>query len=455
MNKLLVTGKDMQRYEILKDLVDKKITGTEASMLLGVSYVHTSRLKHRFIEGGLEGILRKIPSIFPNKKIKDEEIEEIIELRKEIYHDFNINHFRDKLYELHNIVYSYSSIKNILVKAGLHIPRKKKVVHRQRRRMPKAGMLVQMDSSQHNWLEHIQEKWWLIAMIDDATNDVPYAKFFPADTLFANMEVIRKFIEIRGIFMALYVDKASHFKTTRHGGIHYSINPEQDETQIERALSELDINLIPANSCQAKGRIEVTFRLFQDRLIKEMRLAGIRNYDEANKFLIEKFLPWYNGKYTHPAENVYRILPKDINLDLIFCIKKERKVNNDNTISFNNQIIQIPPSNIRLSFSRSKVDVCLLEDNRIFVLYKGKVIAEPVVSLDNKIIKKEKKIEELLNQREYLPIKTLPRKTQVPLINHPWRKSFVNWTRLKQIKKDIIKKEIQKGVEKYEELIKS
>ena len=122
--------------------------------------------------------------------------------------------------------------------------------------------------------------------------------------------------------MSLYVDKASHFKTTRHGGLHYTINPEQDETQIERALNELNITLIPANSPQAKGRIEVLFRLFQDRLIKEMRLAGIKNYNQANKFLQEKFLPWYNAKYSHKdVESTYLPLPPDKNLDTIFFIK--------------------------------------------------------------------------------------------------------------------------------------
>ena len=447
--KLLVTMKDINRYKVLKEVIEKKLRGYEAAKLLDLSYVHISRLKKKILTGGLEGILRKYPSIPPNKKIKDNEEDEIIKLRKEIYYDFNINHFTDKLHEVHNIPYSYSSIKQILINAGLHIPRKKKIVHRQRRRMPKAGMLTQMDSSQHQWIESIPEQWWLIAMIDDATNDVPYVKFFPKDTLFANMQVIRKFIEIKGIFMSLYVDKASHFKTTRHGGLHYNINPEQDDTQIERALDELGITIIPANSPQAKGRIEVTFRLFQDRLIKEMRLAGIKNYDEANKYLIEKFLPWYKTKYTHSAESVYMPIPKDKNLDLIFCIKQERTVNHDNTISFNGQIIQIPPSSIKLSFSKSKVDVCLLEDNRIFVVYKDKIIAESILSKDNKTIKKEKKIEELLNKREYIPIQIHKvRKKYIPPVDHPWRKSFRNWINLRQIKKTKIELEAEKEIEK-------
>lgn len=326
MRKLLVTMKDIKRYKVLKEVVDKKLKGVEAAQLLNLTPVHISRLKAKLSKSGFESILRKSPSLPPNKKISNAAIENIIKLRKEIYYDFNVMHFTDKLHEIHNMPYSYESIRQILIHANEHSPRKKKRIHRQRRRMPKAGMLIQMDSSQHYWLPLIENQWHLIAMIDDATNEVPYAQFFPKDTTFANMHVIRRFIEIKGLFMSLYVDKASHFKTTRHGGIHYSIAQEQDDTQIERCLEELGINIIPANSPQAKGRIEVTFRFFQDRLIKEMRLAGIKNYEQANKFLIENFLPWYNAKYTHKAENAYMPAPNDKNLDFIFCVKKEKQI---------------------------------------------------------------------------------------------------------------------------------
>lgn len=421
MQKLLVTMKDIQRYKVLKDVIDKKLKGIEAASLLNLTPVHISRLKARLIAGGFEGILRKPPPSPPNRKISDAAAEKILKLRKEFYYDFNVMHFRDKLHEVHKMPYCYESIRQLLIKTNLHSPKKKKQVHRQRRRMPKAGMLIQMDSSQHFWLPLVEDKWWLIAMIDDATNEIPYAAFFPKDTLFANMQVLRRFIEIKGLFYSLYVDKASHFKTTRHGGIHYNVSAEQDEeTQIERALEELDINVIPANSPQAKGRIEVTFRLFQDRLTKEMRLAGVKNYCQANIFLLEKFLPWYNAKYTHGAESVYMNLPKDKNLDLVFCIKKERTVNNDNTISIYGQVIQIPPSQLHLSFAKRKVEACLLEDNRIYILYKDKVIAESKLSRNNKVIKKEKTIETLLNAREY--VITGARHAHKPPNGHIWRR---------------------------------
>lgn len=434
--KVLVTMKDVQRYRIIKDVLEKKLKAISASQILGLSYIHLLRLKKKVKEHGFKGILRhgrKAPN-----KISDKLADTVVELRKKHYYDFNIMHFKDKLDEVHKIHLSYETTRQILIQAKEHYPKKKKKIHRMRRRMPKAGMLIQMDSSQHFWLPLIEDKWWLIAMIDDATNEVPYAQFFPKDTLYANMHVLRCFIELKGVFMSLYVDKASHFKTTRHGGLHYNLAQEQEETQIERALDELGINLIPANSPQAKGRIEVTFRLFQDRFIKEMRLAGVKNYSEANKFLLEKFLPWYNAKYTHEAESAYMPLAKDKNLDLIFCIKKERTVNNDNTIQIYGQTIQILPSKIKRSFAKSKVDVCLLEDKRIFILYKGSIIAESKLSKNNKLLQKEKKIEKLLNNREYafMPKRTICK----PPKNHPWHTfRLKNTKHAKRLKVNILK----------------
>lgn len=400
-----VTMKDIQKYRVLKDIVDKKVKGVQAALILGITPVHVCRLKRRFIEHGLTGLLRpRHPA--PNK-ISAAKASIIADIYKEHYWDFNIMHFKDKLKEIHKITLSYESVRKILISHGIHAAKKKKIVHRRRRRMPKAGMLVQMDSSIHRWLEHIPQTWALVAMIDDASSEVPYAQFFPSDTTLANMHVIRRFIEIKGVFMALYVDKAVHFTTTRYQGIHYNVNPEQDDTQIERALSELNINLIPANSPQAKGRIERLFRLFQDRLVKEMRLANVSTYPQANKFIIDKFLPWYNTQFTIPnLESVYTPVPFDKNLDLVFSIKKERIVNHDNTIKFCGQIIQIPPSDTRLSFAKAIVDVCLLNDNSIIVQYKNQTVATSKLHGNNLTVKKDRFIKNLLNSRNYEPALT-------------------------------------------------
>lgn len=417
--KVLVAMKDVQRYRVIKDVLDKRLKAVSASQILSLSYIHLLRLKEKVKEQGFQGILRH-GRVAPNK-IPEQLINKVLTLRKQYYYDFNIMHFKDKLDEAHKIRLSYESIRQILIQAKEHYPKKKKKIHRMRRRMPKAGMLVQMDSSQHNWLKHIKEQWWLIAMIDDATNEVPYAAFFAKDTLFANMHVLRRFIEMKGIFISLYVDKAAHFKTTRYGGLHVNVAQEQEDTQIERALKELDINIIPAGSPQAKGRIEVTFRLFQDRLIKEMRLAKIKNYNQANRYLQDTFLPGYNRRFSHPAESAYLPLAKDINLDIIFCKKKESKVNGDNTLKAYGQRIQIPPSSLRSSFAKACVNTCLLEDKRIFVVYKGAVIAESKLSKNNKALKKEKQIKTLLNKRKYsLMLVKHNRTYRKPDRDNPW-----------------------------------
>ena len=138
-----------------------------------------------------------------------------------------------------------------------------------------------MDSSQHRWLPDVPCAWWLVAMMDDA-DDYVYAEFHPQESTQANMSRLMHYIQRRGLFDALYVDSASHFKTTRHGGLHYEVSPEQVDTQIQRALAELDIAILYAHTPQAKGRVERLFGFFQDRLIKEMRLAGITDYTQAN-----------------------------------------------------------------------------------------------------------------------------------------------------------------------------
>lgn len=397
----IITMQDIKKIEVFNQLINKQITGYQAAGLLGITHVHISRLKHKVIKYGTHSLLRiKKES---ERKIPSTQLQQIALLYKNTYPAFNVMHFKDKLQEVHNIKLAYETIRKILIAYHLHQPKQKKKIHRQRRRMSKSGMLVQMDSSQHQWLPAIENLWWLTAIIDDATNEVPFAKFYPSDGVFNNMEVIRQAIEIKGLFYALYVDKASHFNTTRYGGLHVNVSPEQKDTNIERALNELNITLILANSPQAKGRVERLFRLFQDRLIKELRLKGITDYDAANKYLQKEFIPYYNRRFAHieGVESVYKPLPSNINLDLVFCKKYERVVNFDNTIKFQGSVIQIPPSKYRLSFAKCVVEVCLLSDNRVYILYKGNMIHTTRLSKTDKAYKHNKTIETYLGQREY------------------------------------------------------
>lgn len=419
----IVTEEELKRFEIMSQVISGALSLREAQEILGLSYRQTLRIKERFIREGFEGLRRRKPQRPQALKITPEVKEEIINFRKTLYWDFNILHFKDKLYEDHGITLSYESIRKVLIEAELHEPRQKKKVYRRRRRMPKAGMLVQMDASQHRWIEGIAEKWWLIAMVDDADGFV-YAEFHPAETVQAIMSVIKAYIEQRGLFMALYTDRASHFRTTRHGGLHYHVEVEQKETQIERALGELGIKLINANSPQAKGRIERRFRFFQDRLIKEMRLRGIKNYQEANKFLREEYLPWCNERYTLETESVYMPLPKGKDLDLVFSIKHPRKVNKDNTIRFSGRTYQLLPMNGTRSFAGKWIEVCQLMDGRTEILWEGKRINYMEITGIDKKERKLKVEEGFLNLRGYVeePKKDKQKKRYTPPANHLWRR---------------------------------
>ncbi len=216
------------------------------------------------------------------------------------------------------------------------------------------------------------------------------------------MEVIKRIIKKHGIFHALYVDRASHFKTTRRGGLWYDVDEEQGDTNIEKCLSELGITLIPAYSPQAKGRIERSFGTFQGRLINELWIRGIKDYDEANRFLKEEFIPWYNERFALKVEeSVFRPLPEGIDLELVFTKRTTRRVNKDNTIKFYGQTIQLLPTKMKLNFLRAKVEVRWSSKGRFWILYKGKVILKGKLSRNNKLLKKEEKIESILKERSY------------------------------------------------------
>ncbi|MFN4245507.1 MAG: hypothetical protein ACK4F9_05085, partial [Brevinematia bacterium] len=188
------------------------------------------------------------------------------------------------------------------------------------------------------------------------------------------------------------------------------------------------IKLINANSPQAKGRIERKFRFFQDRLVKEMRLRDIKNYEEANRFLRENFLPWCNNRYTHEVESLYREVPEDKDLDLIFSKRQARKVNKDNTDKFQNEVYQLLPSNGIRSFAGTWIEISESSEGKIEFLYEGKRISFVRVGGKGEL-KRDEEEEEFLKERVYVEtlVREEPkvkRKTKVvPSANHPWRRA--------------------------------
>ncbi len=373
----VMTGKEINRYCVLRETIEGELTIKEAARILSLSERQVYRLKKKVRDRGhvavIHGNRGRPPSTSKSPILK----ERIKFLYQDKYGGFNISHFTEKLLRDEGIEVSRETVRKELMCCGL-ITKARKPKHRQRReRMPKEGMLLQMDTSEHDWLMGRGPNMELIAAIDDATSEVPWALFVESDNTINNMLVMKEIVKRKGIPLGFYVDGASHFFTTRHGGTHVRIKEEQEETQIERAIKELGSNLIPAGSPQAKGRIERLFGTFQDRLINEMNLREISNLEDANNFLHREFLQDYNKRFTKApqlAENAYIPL-RDKDLDSIFCVKYPRIVRADNTISYKSRVFQILPSPTRIGYTRAKVEVQEWLDGSIHVRYKDQALS--------------------------------------------------------------------------------
>jgi transposase len=384
MEVITLNRKEITRYQVIKDTLDRKTSNNQAATLLGLSKRQIIRLKSKVRRENLLGIVHGNRGRTPKMAVAKETKEIILNLYISTYNGFNVSHFGEFLKEAHGINISRETLRNLLLISGLRSKSKSAPKHRSRRqRMPREGLLIQMDSSDHQWLS--ETSTWLIATIDDATGEVPYALFVGTDSTENNMRVIKKLVETKGIPMALYTDGASHFITQRHYSYRVNLRYDYAPTQIQRALNELGVRLIIAGSPQAKGRIERLFKTFQDRLLKELKLHKISSIEEANRYLHDVFIPKFNKRfYREPkdTEVAWRVIPREINLDSVFSIKEQRTVMADNTISWRSRIFQILPNKHRISFAKAKVVVEKRLDGSIHIKYMDQYLNFKEISRD-------------------------------------------------------------------------
>jgi len=330
MGVVVVSTKEQKMYEQIMQVIYGRLTIMEFSQLNNKSYRQSQRIISKVRLQGIRGLKHGNLGRPPHNKTPTELEMDILALLKGRYYDFNLTHFREMI-DVHegivagkNVIHRIAS-KNNLVKRAKRKAREKP--HRPRPRMPQEGMLIQFDGSEHKWFGGFESD--LIGGIDDATGKVVGAEFFIGETSLHCMKVMKDIIEREGVPHAFYLDKAGAFgKDDR----------DQSSTQIGRALSELDCDIILANSAQAKGKIERLWSTFQDRLIAELKFYNIETIPQANTFLKEDFIPRFNEKFCYPAresQKGYRELNKD--LKNIFCIKENRKISNGNTFSWNGQ----------------------------------------------------------------------------------------------------------------------
>ncbi len=293
-------------------------------------------------------------------------VEEVLRLYKEQYFNFNVVHFHEKLLAQHSITVSYTWTKCLLQAAGLVAKEQPRKPHRKRRpRRPLSGMLLHIDGSQHQWFG--DERWFdLIVILDDATSEIYYAQLVEQESTPTVMTAIRAVVERCGIFCALYCDRASHFFLTPKAGEPVD---KQALTQVGRALRELGIQLIPAYSPQARGRSERSFRTWQGRLPQELRIRNITTQEAANEFLQTQYMREFNDKFAvqSECEGTAFVPSRRTDLERIFAIQFERVVNRDNTVKFQNLVLQIEKQNWRGSLAGCRVLVYQHSDESLSI----------------------------------------------------------------------------------------
>jgi hypothetical protein len=338
----------------------------------------------------------------------------IVEIVKKKYADFRPTLAAEKLRESHGISLGREKLRQIMIAEGLWKVRRRPrgYVHQWRERKAYLGEMVQMDGSHHDWLEERGPRLVLMGYIDDAKNRF-FGRFYDYEGIYPAMDSLERYIKLYGLPVSLYLDKHSTYKTTRQPDTEELLRGERARTQFERAVKELGIRVIHANSPQAKGRVERVFGTLQDRLVKEMRLEGISTKEEANEFLVS-YLPRFNEQFMRAARkegDLHRPIPEEMNLREIFCIKGNRTINDGCIIKWSRRMFIL--DNPSTALRRRKVVVREHFDGEITVKYKDRY-------LDCHEVFEVKPQREEREKTE--PKQPHKRYKYTPPLEHPWKK---------------------------------
>jgi transposase len=336
-----MSQRERDRLKVMALVLEGQRGQKEAGRLLGVSTRQVRRIQRRLEREGDGGIVHKLRGRPSNARHDPVERAQIIAAYRAALAGFGPTLAAEKL-AAQGLVVSAESLRNWLVAEGLWQPRRKRQQHRQRReRRACWGELVQGDGSHHDWLEGRGPRMVLVAWIDDATSQL-VARFYPGETTAAYMDLLGRYVRKHGRMVAVYVDRAGIFRAEDQ----HPDDPRPTLTQFARALGELGIELILANSPQAKGRVERSFQTAQDRLVKELRLAGASTLEAANEVLEKTYLPWFNrrcGVRAASPNDAHRPLHPSMHLGSILSLQEQRQVSNDYTIRLDNQVYQLLP----------------------------------------------------------------------------------------------------------------
>ena len=390
---LLMSNKELDRYDIIKRLIRKEINGTEASRLIGLSIRQIRRLKGQVILCGPKALIHGNRGKKSNRRLPDKERQRIINLLHKHYYDFWPTHASEKLVEVHNLIHDPKTIRQIMIDEKLWKPRKtKRKEHREwRQRKAHYGEMQQFDGSYHEWFENrLPGKQCLLLSVDDATGDITKAKFDKHEGVFPVFDFWLEYIVKQGKPMNIYMDRFSTYSMNQKLAKE---NPDT-LTQFQRAMRELRIEPILAHSAEAKGRVETMFGTLQNRLVKEMRLKKINSIQQANQYLQDEFIPWYNAKYAIQPRAKFDLHNKLTNneqkkLKSIFSRQKQRTIQNDFTISYETQWFQLTKQQPVTIQKKDKVVIEEYRDGSIKIRLRGKYLNYIQILKGQKQIKRQ------------------------------------------------------------------
>jgi len=405
-----MSERELQRIEVLAQVVDKRLSVDAAANVLVMSRRQVFRLLKSFRHDGALAVRHKARGRPPNNRIKDARRDYALALIREHYADFGPTLAAEMLVKHHAFSVSRETLRRWMTAVGIWLPRKhRRKFHQPRLRRECLGELIQIDGSEHRWFEDRGPPCTLLVFIDDATSTLMELRFVPSESTASYFEALRSYLQSHGRPVAFYSDKHTVFRAARSGSQNGN-----GMTQFSRALSELNMEILCANSSEAKGRVERANRTLQDRLVKELRLAGINDIDAANAYL-PGFMAVFNEQFAkRPAkpDNLHRPLntPTD-RLDDILCWREKRHVGKQLTITFERQRIILAETDQSHDLPGQYVDTYTFPDGRFQVRWKGQILPYTVFDKDQRVtqadIVENKRLGEVLahikERQEQLP----------------------------------------------------
>lgn len=408
-DRVVMSGKELRRVHVIRQVLNQQITQVKAGALLGLTTRQVRRLLKRVQEEGDRGLVHRGRGKPSNRRMAEPLKAKILRLYTTQYGDFGPTLAAEKLAERHELVISAETLRLWLRAQGVEHFRRRKRPHRAwRARKAHVGELVQLDGSHHDWLEGRGPHGVLMAYIDDASSRV-FARFYEYEGTLPALDSFQRYVRRYGLPLALYADKHTTYRSPAEPTVEEQLRGVEPTSQFGRALGELGVELIAAHSPQAKGRVERLFKTFQDRLIKELRLAEVATLEAANQFL-ETYLPTYNQRFAVPPAqpaDLHRPRPSAQELARLLCLKTPRVLRRDWTVAYNGQLYQVQ-ANVRAT----QVQVEERVDGTLRITHHGQALAYEAITTRPARV-------------PACPKGHRPRHPVTPPSDHPWRKRLL------------------------------